>query len=64
MKMESDNELKEIDIKNRISYYFGDINIIDLDHDNILLDEKSYENNSIYDVACKTLDGAKLFSLN
>ena len=31
-----------MNIKNRASYYFGDIvNIDDLDQDNILLDEKS-----------------------
>ena len=39
------NELKEICIKNLIFYYFDDIiKIEDFDFDNILLDEKSYEN--------------------
>ena len=43
--MESKNELKEIDIKNYICYYSDDIiKIEDFDLDNILLDEKSYEN--------------------
>ena len=42
--MESKNELKEIDIKNRTCYYFDDVitdrNIYSVD---ILLDEKLYE---------------------
>ena len=38
--MGSNNELKEIDIKNSLCYYFDDIIIHDLDLD-ILLDEKS-----------------------
>ena len=43
--MESNDELKEIDIKNRTRYYFDDIiKIEDLDFDNILSDQKSYEN--------------------
>ena len=50
--MGSKNKLKETDIKTR--YYFdGLTNINDLDLDNILLNENSYENNLIYDVACK-----------
>ena len=45
--MNSNNKLKEISVN-----YFDDIiNINDIDHDNILLDEKSYENVLIYDVA-------------
>ena len=40
--MDSNNELKEIDIKNRTCYYFDDIiKIEDLDLDKILKDEKS-----------------------
>ena len=40
--MDSNNELKEIDIKNRTCYYFDDIiKIEDLDLDKILIDEKS-----------------------
>ena len=44
IKMESKNELKEIDIKIRTCYCFDDI-IKDRDHCsvNILLDENSYE---------------------
>ena len=39
--MKMNNELKEIDNKNRTCYYFDDIiKIADFGHDNILLDEK------------------------
>ena len=42
--MESNYELKEIDIKNRTCYYFDDIMRVEyFDFDNILLDKKSYE---------------------
>ena len=62
--MESNNELKEIYIKKSDSYYFDDIiNINDLDLDRVLLDEKSYENILIYDVAYKCLYGAKLLRI-
>ena len=55
-KVESKNELKEIDIKNCKCYYFDDImRVIDINFDNILLDEKlyknSYENILIYDTS-------------
>ena len=40
--MGSNNELKEIDIKNYKCYYFDDIiNIEDIDLDNVLIDRKS-----------------------
>ena len=43
--MESNNELKQIDIKNYTCYYFDDIiKVGDFNFDDILLDEKSYEN--------------------
>ena len=64
--MESKEELKKIDIKNRMCYYFDDIirlwdtNIYSID---ILLDEKlykeKYENILIYDISYKTSTGAK-----
>ena len=62
--MESNDELKEIDIKNRTCYYFDDImKVGKFDFDNILLDKKSnknsYENILIYDISYKTLMGAK-----
>ena len=41
--MDSNNQLKEIDIKNRMCYYFDDIiKIEDFNIDNISIDEKSY----------------------
>ena len=46
------NKLKEVDIKNRICYYFDHIiDSNDFDLDNLLLVEKSHETMSIYDVA-------------
>ena len=60
INLESDDELKETDTKNRTSYYFDDIiKIEDFDFDNILLDEISYGNILIYDISYKTLIGAK-----
>ena len=44
--MESNDKLKEIDVKNRTCYYFKDIiRIEDFDLDSILIDEKLCENN-------------------
>ena len=44
--MESNDQLIQIDIKNRTCYYFDDlIRIEDFNLDNILIDEKSYEYN-------------------
>ena len=58
--METRDELKEINIKNCACYYFDDI-IRDFDNnfDNILLDEKLYENISVYDISYKTSTGTK-----
>ena len=48
--MESKDELKEMNIKNCTCYYFNDIiQYIDINFD-ILLDEKLYENISVYDI--------------
>ena len=42
--MENNNELKEVNIKNVACYYFNAIiNMNNLDLDNILFDEKSFE---------------------
>ena len=42
--MESRDELKKIDIKNRVYHYFDDIiNGIKINFSNILLDKKLYE---------------------
>ena len=58
--MNSNNKLEKSDVKNHAFCYFDDIiNIIDLDLDNILLNEKSYENILIYDVVYKTPYGTK-----
>ena len=51
ISMISKNELKEIDIKNRVCYYFDDIiNGAKINFSNILSDKKSYENISIYNI--------------
>ena len=49
--MESNDKLKEIDIKNRTCYYFDEIiKIEDFDLDNILIVEKSYKNILVYNI--------------
>ena len=56
MKMESNDKLKEIDIRIRACYYFnGKINIEDLDPDSILTDEKWYKNIIVISVLDKNL---------
>ena len=53
--MESKDELKEIDIKNRTYHYFNNIVAVsDIYSGNILLDGKLYENILIYDILYKT----------
>ena len=66
--MESNNELKEINVKNRTCYYFGDkMRVGDFDFNNILLDKKShekpFENILIYDISYKTFMDAKPFRI-
>ena len=58
------NKLKEIGIKNRTCYYYGElIKIEDFDFGNILIDRKSCKNILVYNILCKTLFGSKpLFS--
>ena len=52
MKIKS--ELKEIDIKNRVCYYFDHIiNGTKINFSNILLDKKLYENISVYNISYK-----------
>ena len=54
--MESNNKLKEIDIKSRTCCSFDDIiKIEDYDLDNILIDEKSCENILVYSISYKSL---------
>ena len=58
--MESKNEIKEIDIKNRGCYCFDYIiNDADINFSNILLDKKLYENIPVYDILHKTSTGSK-----
>ena len=57
--MENNNKLKDIDIKNRMCYYFDDImKVQDIDFENILLDERLYKNILIYDIYYKNPVGA------
>ena len=54
LKMESNEKLKEIAIKNRTCYYFDDwTEIEDFDTDRIWIDEKSYENILVYNISHK-----------
>ena len=56
--MESNDELKEIDIKNRTCYYFDDITRVENFYcGHGLLDEKLYENLLIYDISYKIFMG-------
>ena len=58
--MESNDKLNEIDIRNRTCYYFDDIiEIQDFDLDNILIDEKSYENILFYNISYRRLIDTK-----
>ena len=55
-KKESNDKLKETDIKNRRCYYFDDINKFeDFDFDNVLIDEKQYKNILVCSISYKTL---------
>ena len=58
--MKSKNELKEIDIKNRVRYYFDDIiNGTEINFSNILLDKTLYKTVSVYNTLYKTPTGPK-----
>ena len=64
MNKDSNNDLKEIDNKNRMRYYFDDIiKIEDFDPDDILMDEKSYENILVYNISYKNLIDSKPFCI-
>ena len=55
IKMEN-NQSKKVRIKNSTCYYFHNIiKLEDFDLENILTDEKSHENISIYNILYKTL---------
>ena len=50
--MERNDRLKEICIKNRTCYYFGDIiKIENFDIKNILINKKSFENILVYNIS-------------
>ena len=54
--MESNEKLKETNIKNGMYYYFDDIIKTEhFDFDNILIKGKSYKNILIYNISYKTL---------
>ena len=54
--MESNDKLKDIDIKSRTCYCFDDIiKIEDFDLDDSLIDEKTYENILVYNISYKSL---------
>ena len=58
--MKSNDQVKQINIKNRACYYFDDIiKVKDFDIDNILIDEKSNKNIFFCNISYKTLIGAK-----
>ena len=58
--MESNDKLKEIDIKNPTCYYFDYIiKSEDFDVNKFLIDEKSYENILVYNNSCKSLIDSK-----
>ena len=58
--MKSKHELKEIDIKNRVCYYFDDIiNGTKINFGNILLNKILCENISVYNILYKTLTTPK-----
>ena len=54
-KNKSKDKLKEIDIKNRARYYFDDITKdVDIYFSDVLIDEKLYENISVYHISYRT----------
>ena len=57
--MDSDDELKEIDVRNSMCYYFDDIIKIEDVGIDILIDEKSYKNILVYSVSYKSLIDSK-----
>ena len=62
--MKSKNKLKEIDIKNRVCYYFDDIiNGTKINFSNVLLNKKSYENISVYNISYESPTSPKPFSI-
>ena len=64
INVDSNDKLKEIDIKNRTCYYFDDI--IEIEHFNlhdILIDKKSYKNILVINISYRTLIDVKLLCI-
>ena len=61
--MKSENESKEIDIKNRECYYFDDITVTKINFSNILLNKKTNENISVYNISYKIPTSPKPLSI-
>ena len=62
--MESNNKLKQIDIKNRTRYYFDNIiKFEDFGLNSILIDEKSYKNILVYNISYTILINASLLRI-
>ena len=58
--MDSNVQLKEINIKSHTCYFFGvEIKIEEFNLDNILIAKKSYQNILVHNTSCKTLIDAK-----
>ena len=58
--MESNDKFKKINIKNHACYYFNDIiKIEDFDLNNVLIDEKSFENILVCNISYKSLINSK-----
>ena len=59
------NIVKDINIKNQTYFFFDDIiNVNDVDPNNIKIDEKSYKNIIIYDIASVTIKNWKYLKAN
>ena len=59
------NKVKYISIKNHPNYFFDDIiNIKNFDPNNIKMDEKSYKNILIYNIAYVTIKDLKYMKIN
>ena len=59
-KLKMSTKIKDIDIKNRIYYFFGDIiNIKNIDPNKIEKDEKSYKSILIYYIGYVTIKDSK-----
>ena len=62
--MESNDELKEIDIKHCACYYSDDIRVGDFGFNNFLLSSKLFENTLIYDISYKTFMSARALGIS